>query len=79
MELIAKKQYIWFIISFVILVLVFCAAVFSVGFLYKTIRDLSYTKQSIATYEQNKIEFKKEVDRIKDLSERIYLLEQKYE
>lgn len=76
MESIARKQYIWFIITVVCWVFVVCAAVLAVHFVYTTVREAHIAKQTIATYEQNKEAFALEVSTVENLSSRVAELEQ---
>lgn len=77
METIARKQYIWFIITSTCLVLAFCGAVLGVWYVYKTTRDAFVAKQMLATYSQNKETFASEAELAHRLSERIAALEAK--
>lgn len=77
METIARKQYIWFIITSTCLVLAFCGAVLGVWYVYKTTRDAFVAKQMLATYSQNKETFANEAELARTLADRIAILEAK--
>jgi hypothetical protein len=77
METIARKQYIWFIITSTCLVLAFCGAALGVWYVYKTTRDAFVAKQMLATYSQNKETFANEVELARTLADRIAILEAK--
>lgn len=77
METIARKHYIWFIITSTCLVLAFCGAVLGVWYVYKTTRDTFVAKQMLATYSQNKEVFASEAELASGLSDRIAALEAK--